>query len=275
MQLDLLNPAHCQRWRNAQSTWRFAGEPFDPRRYGVEPLSFREARDFVVTHHYSHTFPAARLQVGLFEVGVGLVGVAVFSVPCNQRVITAHAGLPAEAGVELGRFVLLDEVPGNAESWFLARAFRVARQELSGVCAVVSYSDPVPRRTIDGHLIKPGHIGTIYQASNAVYRGRGSARTLHLTSGGHVISPRTLSKIRLGERGAAGGYELLRNYGAPRRQPMESGADYVKRALAEGPFRRVRHPGNHCYVFGLTPGARRFIRRKRPDVAPYPKENTL
>jgi hypothetical protein len=45
-----------------------------------------------------------------------------------------------------------------------------------GVRGVVSFSDPVPRRTAAGDLVFPGHIGTIYQASNAGYLGRTTPR---------------------------------------------------------------------------------------------------
>jgi hypothetical protein len=44
----------------------------------------------------------------------------------------------------------------------------------------VVFSDPVERRRADGTVIMPGHVGVIYQASNAVYTGRGTARTLAL-----------------------------------------------------------------------------------------------
>lgn len=59
------------------------------------------------------------------------------------------------------RFVLLDECPGNSESWFLARCFDALLAD--GVRGVVPFADPVPRRTASGRLVMPGHVGTIYQ----------------------------------------------------------------------------------------------------------------
>lgn len=95
------------------------------------------AKPWVISHHYSGSYPAARLRVGLFfkerhrpeQLGV----VAVFSVPMNQAVAPSNLGVPASASVELGRFVLQDHelLAANAETWFLARAFRFARHELS------------------------------------------------------------------------------------------------------------------------------------------------
>src|SRR5690606_8351510 len=81
-------------------------------------------------------------------------------------------GEPVEC-VDLGRLVLLDEVPANGESWFLAQCFGSLRAE--GFRSVVSFSDPVPRTTADGEPRFTGHVGTIYQASNAIYMGRSKA----------------------------------------------------------------------------------------------------
>jgi len=50
-------------------------------------------------------------------------------------------------GVELGRSVLLDSVPGNGETWFLARCFEQMRK--SDLIGVVTFSDPVPRKSPD------------------------------------------------------------------------------------------------------------------------------
>src|SRR5262249_12907724 len=109
---------NVQRWNHGRDRWRPAGEVFDPSRYGVETIdSDRVAREFIETHHYSGSYPAARLRVGLYELGTGLVGVAVFSVPMNARTIAKYFGLEQNAGVELGRFVLLDHVKANAETW--------------------------------------------------------------------------------------------------------------------------------------------------------------
>lgn len=260
-----------QRWRNRREAYRPAGELIDPQRYGVEVVAERDARPFVEMHHYAGSFPAARLSVGLYRAqpfqAPALVGVAVFSVPMQAAAIPAWAGVPAAAGVELGRFVLLDDVPGNGETWFLARAFRALRAEKPGVRAVLSYSDPTPRSTADGHVVKPGHIGVIYQAFNGRYVGRSSPRTLHMDAAGRIVSGRALSKLRNGERGEAYAERELVAMGAPARMPGEAGVEYVRRALAEGPFRAVRHPGNHVYAWPLD----REAERTAVPPQPYPR----
>ncbi len=246
-----------QRWNRRRDSYRPPAEPIDPSRYGVALVERdREARAFVEAHHYAASYPAARARVGLYRMRgptlSELVGVAVFSVPMSNAVVPKWMpGLDGDAGVELGRLVLLDDVEGNGESWFLARAFRLLRGELPGVRGVVSFSDPMQRKTEAGHLVMPGHVGTVYQALNGRHVGRTRPRWLHLDRAGRVVSDRALSKIRNDERGAAYAYRDLLASGAPLRQPFEEGAAYVARALAEGPFRRVRHPGNFAYTWPL------------------------
>jgi hypothetical protein len=254
----------CQRWRNHRSSYRPAGEPIVTSRFGVEPVTKDEARTFVEKHHYSRSFPASRFCAGLYTAGQ-LVGVAVFSVPMNQAVVPKYCNVDPNAGVELGRFVLLDNVPANGETWFLSRAFKLLRENKPEVEAVVSYSDPVPRHTIDGVQVKPGHIGVIYQAANAVYLGRGSKRTLLLAGNGEIVSPRALSKLKNGERGHAYVKEMLDRLGAPKQQSGESDEGYVVRLLKSDAFRSFRHPGNHTYAWALTK------RVKTATGQPYPK----
>lgn len=264
----------CQRWRLGRTTYRPAGEPIDPSAYTVELILEASAKAFVCQHHYSRSFPAARLRVGLFHrSGVhrsALVGVAVFSVPMAQTIIPKYTNLQPHTGIELGRFVLLDAVPANAESFFLARAFTLLHTTLSEVQAVLAYADPVPRTLADGTQLSPGHMGIIYQATNASYVGRSKPRTLILSPDRTVLSDRTLSKLRNEERGADGAYRQLRSYGCPPRRAFESGQAYLQRVLA--PFTRLRHPGNHAYLWALGgPAARRQIRHGFVPGRPYPK----
>jgi hypothetical protein len=106
-----------QRWRERRESYRPAGEPINPRLYEVAELpGDRDAKEFIVAHHYLASYPSARARFGLFTCGE-LVGVAVFSHPCNDRVLTSVFPLDPLESVELGRFVLLDSVPANGESW--------------------------------------------------------------------------------------------------------------------------------------------------------------
>lgn len=207
----------CQRWTLGRHSWRHLSEGgFDARRFTVDEIPEATARAFVCRHHYTASYPAARLAWGVFTDdeafavdGHGLVGVAVLSVPMRAAVLTnVFPELePFAESLELGRFVLTDATPANAESWFLAQVWR--RAAAAGIREVVSFADPMPRhRTITdvdetGQLrtrtetITPGHVGAIYQATNAIGLGRSTARTLnYVPSAGIVLSERTSCQRR-------------------------------------------------------------------------------
>jgi hypothetical protein len=278
--IDLLTA--CQRHTRRRITYVTARAPFDPARYGVEPLATAQARRFVETHHYSGTFPAEISSYGLFEaLGDGsprLVGVCVFSAPVNTpQAMKAMLG-PGQMVADLGRFVLTDSVLANAETWFLARAYAALRADKTLIDGLTprfpfstSYSDPCPRPAGDT-VIFPGHIGTIYQASNALYTGRSRARTICLTRSGAIVSERAMSKLRADDADARHVYARLIEQGAPRIRPGETGRAYLARALSEGPFRRILHRGNHRYV--LLPrdrSLRAALQAAFPALA-YPKK---
>jgi hypothetical protein len=248
----------CQRWRAGRASYRPLREPIDPSNFEVAPIDERAARAFVLAHHYSGSYPAAVARYGLFErVRLGrsaLVGVAIFSVPIQPRAAAAY-GAAGVTFCDLGRFVLLDHVGANAETFFLARARRYLAAEkidergrpIYGL--VLSYSDPMPRMTVSGEVRHVGHIGQIYIASSALFCGRAKPRRLWLAQDASIVSERSLSKLRTGERGAAAAYQRLINLGAPRRLLGEDDRSYVQRALRDGPFRRLSHPGNWVFAF--------------------------
>lgn len=266
---------YCQRWRDGRHTWRHRSEGgFDGSNYEVALIGDdTTAKSFVVQHHYSRSYPAARIRAGIYR-GDALVGVAVFGIPMQEAVLTrAFPQLqPYDQALELSRFVLLDEVPANAESWFLRRAFRLAAD--AGLRGVVAFADPVPRVMADGTILSPGHSGTIYQASNGLFTAdRGTPRSLLLGPDARVLSDRSVSKIRKQDRGHDYAEKQLVCWGATPRRAGEDPTAWLARALVEAGVRRMRHPGNYRYLFKL---GRTRTERSRVVIAlpaaSYPKK---
>ena len=256
-----------QRWREHRSSYRPAGEPIATARYEVAEIAGdAEPKAFVEAHHYAASYPAARFRFGLYRGG-RLVGVAVFSMPCTNAVLTNVFPVPALEACELGRFVLLDDVEGNGESWFLARCFELLRAEIAGV---VSFSDPVPRTNETGATVFPGHYGCIYQATNAVYTGLSTPRSLHLLPDGTVLSPRAIQKIRKQERGWLGVCAKLERFGA---EPIAGDPRGWLETWLPRLTRRLRHPGNHRYAFALDKRLRPQL-LARAQKYPKPKETS-
>lgn len=250
-----------QRWRLRLASYRDPEEQIRTGQYEVAEIEGDAVpKAFVERHHYSGSYPAARWRFGLWRLGV-LEGVAVFSHPSNDKVLTNIFPCAAVEAVELGRFVLLDSVAGNGETWFLGRCFEQLRA--AGLFGVASFSDPIPRTSSSGAQVFPGHLGTIYQAHNAAYLGLGTPRSLHLMPDGGVFSPRTMQKIRSQERGWQHAVEQLRAFGAG---PLEGNPTEWLRGVLPTITRRLRHPGNHKYAWTLHRRDRRLLKSQ-----PYPK----
>lgn len=253
-----MDTSRSQRWRERRALWTDDDTVIDPRAYSVDVIAHDAASAFISSHHYLPNYPAAQVAVGLFGPGGTLVGVAVFARPAVEAVITAHTGFEnAAKGTVLARLLLLDDVPQNGESFFVARAFDMLRRERPAIEAVVSYSDP-----------QAGHIGRVYAALSGAHRGVTKPRTV-LRLNGTTVSGRTLSKIRTGERGATGGVEQLVRLGAPRPRLHETPATWLARLQRERILLRHRQDGLYAYCFELTRNARRQG-RDLPRL-PYPK----
>jgi hypothetical protein len=144
------------------------------------------------------------------------------------------------------------------------------------VRGIVSFADPVPRRTAGGAVICPGHVGTIYQATNAIYTGRGTARTIIVLPDGTTLNDRAIQKVRRQERGHLYVEQRLCSLGAPAPRALEPPTLWLTGALATLGARRLRHWGCHryCHVLGRT---RRDRTRVRIGIASrtFPKHADL
>lgn len=259
----------CQRFTERRESRRPAGETIRTAAYDVvEFPDDTTPRAFVERHHYSGSWVAARFRFGLYQSGE-LAGVAVFSVPASGAAHRARWPMlaPSEA-VDLGRFVLVDSVPGNGESYFIGRCFALLRGRVTGVA---SCADPVVRVTAGGGKIFPGHVGTIYQATNGRYNGRTNAATLRMLPDGRVLSNRAQGKLVRRERGwQRAMLELVRFGAEPLREDEDEDATAWLRHWRSALTRPVRHTGNHLYTWVLNDKRRAELTPYGP-LRPYPK----
>lgn len=140
----------------------------------VEPITSKAAMGLVMRHHYSQRLVGAKFAFGLIEDGE-IVGCVVYSQPASYTLCNGVCGPEYRSQVlELSRLVVTTRSQ-NAASVLIGRS--VARLPDS---VLVSYAD------CNDHV---GHVGYVYQATNWLYTGQGSAepKWLHPTTG-QVIS---------------------------------------------------------------------------------------
>lgn len=255
-----------QRWRDRRATFVPGNSIIDPRDYAVEPLRTTEAKCFIEAHHYLATYPASRFAAGLYRKSgpaaeSELAGVAVFAEPSTSAVITKHTGLEPHQGTTLARFILLNDVAGNGETFFLSRAIQLLRQAKPAIIGMTSFSDP-----------NNGHIGQIYQAS--------SARHVAITKpryGYHIaglsIADRTICKIANEESGADGAIRRLVDLGCPPPKSGEALRVWLARLQTSGLIERTKRQPLFVYSFGFTKAAKAKL-RLLPEL-PYPTIHAL
>ncbi|HRH40511.1 MAG TPA: hypothetical protein PKY82_02620 [Pyrinomonadaceae bacterium] len=251
-----------QRWKHKKAVYQPLRDYFNPRHFEITEIGEVIAKDFVTTNHYTNAYPVARKRFGLFEKG-NLVGVAVYSHPMSEKVITnVFQCEKASDGLELGRLVLLDTVLSNAESFFVAECHR--RLKKLGFVGVVSFSDDLPRYSADGKKTFAGHLGIVYQSLGASFLNRSSPIRQYILPDGTNLSKRTISKIRNGEVGWEYSSRILENFGAdkcsPETEKRKKWLDYWLDKLT----RRVKHPGNLRYAWS-------FNKKIELKSLPYPK----
>jgi hypothetical protein len=262
----------CQRWVERQVVYRHISDPFSTRGCEVAAIEHRDAKGFADRHHYLRTSPIAIHNLGFFRFG-NLMGIATFGASANQSALTAVFPrlTPYDESVVLLRFALLDELGGNAESWFLGQSFGHLRR--AGVLGVLTYADPQPRTTLSGEVVFTGHRGIIYQSTNSTHIARVESRTVLLLPDGSTCDWRALRKIA---RTATRGQYLedrLVGFGATPRYPDEPRLDWLQHAIVEARIRIARHPGNYRYAWNLADRRGRDALRAQPalEARPYPK----
>jgi hypothetical protein len=137
--------------------------------YSVKHISAKEAKPFVIEHHYSHgAMKSPNPCFGLYD-NEELIGVMLIATPCAESIRSFIFGKELKDHVkELHRLVLIDDTPSNTESWFISRCFKLCRVVRPDIWGLVSYADSTE-----------GHNGTIYRASNAIYSGMTSKTTFY------------------------------------------------------------------------------------------------
>jgi hypothetical protein len=178
------------------------GDMKTPRECNVQRISRRVARRYIIDNHYSHgCHNAPTASYGLFWKGE-LIGALVFAVPCSENVRASVFGRGTENEVtELHRLHIMDGTPKNTESWFISRCIRSLKADVPEIRAIISFADPME-----------GHVGTIYQATNAIYCGTSENATFYLDVSGKLHHPRHNGKnITVADAATRGWKPVKRN----------------------------------------------------------------
>ncbi|MEK6882240.1 MAG: hypothetical protein AABY22_21660 [Nanoarchaeota archaeon] len=126
-----------------------------------EKCELKDVSKFIKDNHYSHTYPGGVDYSFRLLYNNQLAGACLFGhMAGNPKALCLIEGYDNPLLYrELMRLVLLDEVPKNSESKFIAWCIRWLKKN-TDLIGLISFADP-----------KFGHSGTIYKASNWIYCG--------------------------------------------------------------------------------------------------------
>lgn len=198
------------------------------------PISPAEARGFVSRWHYSKSASAGVLRYG-WEIDGQLAGVSIYDTGVHAMRQGVFGPKHFTHVLHHHRLAMVEAAPRFSESEFIGACLRQIRKDRPETWALVTYAD-----------LCQEHVGTIYQATNAIYTGvRAKGNLKFRTDEGRLVPTQSLQGTW------------------PER----------RRKAAELGWSEVRCKGKLRYVYLLGTKAQR---RRRPDllwpVLPYVKK---
>jgi hypothetical protein len=142
--------------------------------YSVRDVPMADAVAFIRSHHYAKgCSQTAVYRHGLFRDNI-LVGVALWLPPTKRCAMTVHEHW--QRVLSLSRLAVAPTEPQNAASILIGASIRLIRREGEWK-ALVTFADD-----------SQGHTGTIYRATNWIYRGKTSATPRWEDSNGRQVA---------------------------------------------------------------------------------------
>ena len=199
-----------------------------------ERIDSKQAVAFIKEFHYSGSCANGVARYGWFDNDHNLVGVSVFDNGNHQMRTGVFGPEYAKRVLHHHRLAVHPDVPHGTTSSFLAASLRALRKD-RGTLAVVTYADS-----------DQGHVGTIYQATNAIYTGMVAKGNLYFAK----------------PDGSIGTMQSLKHVGTWSER---------RRVAAELGWQEKRCAGKHRYVY--------LLERRHPPLLwptlPYPKKGDI
>ena len=133
-------------------------------------ISGAEASDFIKSHYLASTPAGGPIYYGVFHKGTGnIIGVVTYSSPSKPtdyheiavNQITGESYIAPGEIVELSRLYFPDDIDmPNIESFTIAAGNKMIKKEKPNLKVIITRADA------------GRHVGSIYQATNAIYLGK-------------------------------------------------------------------------------------------------------
>lgn len=142
------------------------------RDMNVGPASPADVEEFCRRYHYTATGRNMCWRWGLWH-GVTLMGVVAYNLPTRETTESVFGPDHRDKVWHMGRLVLADDAPANSESRLIGGSLRAIRENHPNVWGILTYA-----------ATDAGHLGYVYQATNALYTGTGGHATVYIDQAG-------------------------------------------------------------------------------------------
>lgn len=136
------------------------------------PVTKSQVFDFTDRWHYSGHDGSAQYKYGLYHDGI-LYGVITYNLPTRDVQDSIFGPEHWRSVVHMGRLCMSDEAPHNSESRLISLSLKALEKDHPHIGAVVTYA-----------ATDAGHIGYVYQATNALYTGMGGDSAYYCAADG-------------------------------------------------------------------------------------------
>jgi len=144
----------------------------------VDVVSLSDVKEFARRYHYTGSGGNVNARWGLWH-GAVLHGVIAYNLLSPRACEAIMVDAKVRNLWHMARLILSEESPRNSESRLIGGSLRAIEREYPDVWAVITYAD-----------IAHNHVGTVYQATNALYTGLGGEQVYYTDANGHRRSHR-------------------------------------------------------------------------------------
>jgi hypothetical protein len=143
------------------------------RDYHTTRVLAADVREFCRRWHYTHTGGSTMWNYGIWD-GMTLLGCVSYNLPTMRACGCVFGPDRWREVAHMGRLVCADEAPRNTESRLIAGSLRLLKDDKPELRAILTYA-----------AMDAGHVGYVYQATNALYTGLGGYSTYFIDPSGN------------------------------------------------------------------------------------------
>ena len=197
----------------------------------LAPASKTDLDEFGRRWHYTNSGGNMTWRYGAW-VNNNLIGVIGFNLPTRSVCESVFGAEYFDTIVHMGRLICDESAPKNIESKIISESLRAIKKDVPQFQAVITYAAP-----------HAGHIGTVYQATNALYIGLGGDTRLYIDK----------------ENKQRSTYQHGKNISATMAQEMGWSVS------------KIPQKHRYLYLLGTSKNKKYWRKKLKYQVLPYPK----